>query len=417
MKRPKLPDSLTRGSERRSWQDHVGSQPHMIEAAAAENGYAPAEPFAGDVVNRIAVVDVSGILRNSEWSGWNTTAYADIVEAVNTAVADPGIDGILLRVNSPGGECTAAYETADAIVAAGKRKPVWAAIDMMAYSAGYLMASSASRIYAPPKTGGVGSIGVYCLHLDFSKMLADAGVKPTFAEDPQGKTAGHPFKPLSPAARADMQASVDYMAGLFFDHVAARRGMEPKDVRAMGAHMYDGGTAAKAAGLVDRIGTIDIALAEFRGYLDARRETNLYSAGRPANPKQEGAHMEAPNPEASAAALAPEIPNPAAATAAPVLPIPLPAAVAAGVGDAGEIVALCAIAGLSASVAHAFIQQGKTAKDVSAALIAERASAASQSEIISHVQPHSGTSAKQTGEESPLMKAATKLAQEEKERK
>jgi signal peptide peptidase SppA len=360
---------------------------------------------------------VNGILINSGWEYWDATTYAEIARKVTSAGADSAIDGILLRVNSPGGEVTSAFETADLIIAAGVQKPVWAAIDMIAYSAGYLIASSAEKIYAPPKTGGAGSIGVYSLHLDFSGMLAQDGVKATFIEGPEGKTGGHPFKPLSSKARENMQASVDYMGGLFFGHVSARRGLDIGTIRKMGARMYEGGAAALGAGLVDRIGTIEVALVELRAELNRQRDKKLqYPAASAAKSRlKEGVRMEAPEAEVKAAS---DIPNPAAASTAPVPPVPSPeTAPVAGVGDAEEIVALCAIAGKSASVAHDFITRKISAKDVSAALIAARASEASQTEIISQVQPQSGASAGPNANESPIVKAAERLAHEEKERK
>jgi len=379
---------------RKPWQEHIGSLPHMIEASAAEAGFAQREPQY-QVADHIAVVDISGVLVNSPWDGWRTSGYGRVQYDVRAAVDDPEVDGILLRVNSPGGEVTNSLESADAIIAAGKQKPVWAVADPMAYSAGYLLACSAARIYAAPKSGGVGSIGVYAVHLDLSEMLKLMGVKATFIEDPKGKSDGHPYKPLSADAKADFQDTIKYLAGMFFDHVAQRRKMSVEDVRTMRARTFDGAQASIDIGLADRAGTLEQALQQFRGYLDAQKSsTYSVAAASAARSTEESSMDETTKPKVDAQ---PPAGGTTAAGAAPppsASPEQQTALSGAAPVDAEGIVALCAVAGLSAKAALDFINQGKSTKDVQSALIDTRASAGSNTEIVSQISPVAGTQPK-----------------------
>jgi signal peptide peptidase SppA len=403
---------------RPTWQECIGQRPHMIEETAVGAGYTARDSY--EVVDRVAIVDASGVLVNAAWDGWRTSSYGRIQGEIQGAAEDPNIDGILLRINSPGGETTNAFETADEIIAAGKKKPVWAIADSTAYSAGYLLASAAGKIYVGPKTGGVGSIGVYAVHLDLSKMLEEMGVKATFVENPKGKTEGHPYKPLSESARKDLQAEVDRLAGMFFEHVAKRRGLEVDAVRKMSARTFEGSEAAVAAGLADRAGSLGVALSEFRAHLDARKqsllmggmaaqETSSSTAASAVTSQQEDdmSDIKADAKPAPAQAAAPP-----AATEKPKEPTQEAAAAESHpYADSEEVIALCAVAGLPAAKAHEFIAARKSAKDVRNQLIAARASASGE-EIVSQVKPNTGTASNPN--DSPIVKAAERLAGKEK---
>src|SRR5262249_38356248 len=96
--------------------------------------------------------------------------------AVQSAAANPDASAILLQIDSSGGETRGRFDLADAVFAARDAKPVIAIADEWAYSAGYLVASAAERIFVP-RTGGIGSIGVYALRVDMTQMDANLGIK------------------------------------------------------------------------------------------------------------------------------------------------------------------------------------------------------------------------------------------------
>lgn len=391
-------------SKRRTpWQELVGLRPHMIEELVMDSGFGGMpdpedddEPTY-DVQDGIAVIEVAGVLVNDEdwWEEYGCSTYGRIAREVMHAADNPAVDGILLAVNSPGGETDKAFETASKLASAAKRKPMWSVADTSAYSAGYLLASAGSRVYVPPFSGGVGSIGVYTVHMDMSGMLENAGVKPTFISAGKGKTDGHPYKPLSADAKARIQADVDRLYGLFVDHVAARRGVPAGSIREFGAQLFAGQEGIDA-GLADRVGDTETALLEMRDWLDSRALVSVQSFAAAATAAQEEIMAD----EAVPAAVATEE-TPVTAVADPVVEAREAAA------NRDRIIALCATAGLSAARAQEFIAAGQTPEQVSTTLTDERAAASAETEIVSQLQPTtSAGSAAANGEESPLIKAA-----------
>ncbi len=189
-----------------------------------------------------------GVLGASEYGG--------VADAIGAAADDPAVRGIVLEVDSPGGEIGGLFDTVDAIGAIRRRsaKPMVAVASEAALSAAYAIASVAERIYVS-RTGEVGSVGVVAAHLDESGADAMAGLKWTLIHAGARKTDGNPHEPLSPRATADIQADVDHLYDELVALVAANRGLNPDAVRATDAAIYRGEKAV-AAGLADGIGSV-----------------------------------------------------------------------------------------------------------------------------------------------------------------
>jgi signal peptide peptidase SppA len=198
-------------------------------------------------------IGVFGVLGQSDW--FADTDYFSLRASVRRALADPSVRTIDLFVDSPGGAVLGLPETADAIHAANRVKPVRAFVTGIAASAAYWLASQASTISLTP-SGEVGSVGVLDLHADISKALESSGVKITAVTAGEHKTERAPFVPLSDDAKAHMQTSVNAWYGDFLS--AVRRGRGP---RVSSAGNYGGGRMlssreALAAGMVDFIGGV-----------------------------------------------------------------------------------------------------------------------------------------------------------------
>lgn len=175
-------------------------------------------------------------------------------------LADDTIGTILLDIDSPGGTVTGVPELAAELYAARDRKRIVALVNGLAASAAYWLAAQAHEIVSIP-TGMAGSIGVYTAHEDLSAALEKNGVKVTVISAGKHKVDGSPFEPLSDEHRAFMQDRVNEFYGLFIKDVARGRGASVADVR----NGYGEGRTllakdAKAAGLIDRIDTVDDTL-------------------------------------------------------------------------------------------------------------------------------------------------------------
>ena len=234
--------------------EHLGGRPALIRMEAVCASYDP-KPY--QVADGIALIHVCGVLSNGDWGD---TTYESIQHQVKTALADTLVRGILFRFNSPGGSTDDCFETGDLIAKATKQKPCWAAVDTMCFSAAFLLASQTEKIYVAPKSGGVGSVGVFCAHFDYSRMLQSMGVNVTLVSAGKGKTDGNPYEPLSPAARKDLQSQVDRLYGEFVGYVSRGRHMDAAGIVKIGAHCFDGADDAIASGYADAAGDLETGM-------------------------------------------------------------------------------------------------------------------------------------------------------------
>ncbi|WP_199178998.1 S49 family peptidase [Dyella sp. AD56] len=213
-----------------------------------------------DMVGPVAVIPIQGTLVQKcgtlrPWSGM--TGYDGIRQAFTAAMSDDAVEGIVLDIDSPGGEVAGCFDLVDEIYRARGDKPIHSILTESAYSAAYALASAADKILVP-RTGGVGSIGVICMHVDMSKALTSAGVQVTFITYGDRKADGHPEIPLSKEALERFQADIDTMGELFVETVARNRNIAASKVRDTQAVTYLGADGV-AKGLADAVAAPDAA--------------------------------------------------------------------------------------------------------------------------------------------------------------
>lgn len=206
-------------------------------------------PVLGTLVNRGAYVGASSGL----------TSYEGLTEQLTKADKDSEVRGILLDIDSPGGEAGGCFDLATLIQDIRKRKPVVAMVNDMACSAAYAIAASAKQIFIS-QTGLVGSIGVIMVHFDRSGALDQAGIKPTIISAGARKADGNPFGPLSKDVRERLQAEAETMRDMFVKVVVSGRpGLKAATVKDTEAGVYMGQSALDL-GLADGISTFDSVL-------------------------------------------------------------------------------------------------------------------------------------------------------------
>jgi ClpP class serine protease len=136
------------------------------------------------------------------------TGHDRIRQAFWFAMNDPEVRAIVLDTDPPGGEVVGCFDLVDAIYAARGTKPIWSIPNDAAYSTGYVLASAANHITVP-RTGGTGSIGVVCCHVDWSRALHQVGIAVTFLQYGARRTDGAAEKPLADEALARFQHDID----------------------------------------------------------------------------------------------------------------------------------------------------------------------------------------------------------------
>jgi ClpP class serine protease len=231
-----------------------------------DDDYAP--PPAPDhyytLIEGVAVIPVADTLVQklgsmTPYSGM--TGYDGIAANFVQALADPNVKGIMLDIDSPGGEVAGCFDLVDMISAAKGTKPIRAMLSERAFSAAYAIASAADLITVP-RTGGTGSVGVITMHVDMSAALAKEGYTVTLITNGARKAEGNPYEPLKADALSAIQADIDAVGAIFAGTVAANRGMTVKAVQATEAATYLG-QAGVDIGFADAVAAPEIALRAF----------------------------------------------------------------------------------------------------------------------------------------------------------
>lgn len=224
-------------------------------------------------VGPVAVIPVEGTLvHKGKWVGTDSgeTSYEGLWAQVNAARRDPTVAGVAFEVDSFGGEVSGAFDLADAIHDLSAEKPTLAILTDHAYSAGYLLASAARGIVMP-RSGGVGSIGVVTLHVDYSRALEAAGVTVTVLAAGKHKADGNPFEALPEDVAARVRGQLEALRGDFAAAVgryrAGRLGAE--QALATEAQTYDAGDDPVSLGLVDEIARPSEAFDAFVAEVEA----------------------------------------------------------------------------------------------------------------------------------------------------
>ena len=206
------------------------------------------------VVNGIAVLPVSGTLVHKlggmrPFSGM--TGYDGITARLQQAMDDPEVKGILLEIDSPGGQAAGAFDCADMIYRMRDIKPVWALANDTACSAAMLLAAACQRRLIT-QTARVGSVGVVMAHTAYNRQLEQEGVDITLIYSGKHKVDLNPTQSLSDEVHADYQQRMDEARQMFAEKVALYTGLSVEAVLATEAAVYDGQNAINV-GLADEM--------------------------------------------------------------------------------------------------------------------------------------------------------------------
>jgi ClpP class serine protease len=353
------------------------------------------QPFA--MIDGIAVIEIAGTLvHRGAWIGQSSglTSYEGIAAQLQAALADPGVRGIALDIDSFGGEVAGAFDLADRIRAARAQKPVHAFVAEHALSAGYALASQADRIILP-RTGAVGSIGVVALHTDMSGALNQKGIAVTLVHAGAHKVDANPYQPLPEAVHNQMQRELEVVRFLFAETVAAGRGDRLTQAAALATEAAVlRGTEAIAAGLADEMAD---PVTAFYAFATAPHGTT--------SPSRKGPQMtttpETPVETPAQVAAAPAVPPVDAA--APANPSTMTAdAIRAEAAEVAQVCAQAARLGVTIDAADA-VAKGLRPEALRARVLADLAARSDAAGIIA-------TAPAAAAKESPIVAAAKKTA-------
>jgi len=203
---------------------------------------------------------VTGRRTTAPFGAGNVGAFSsDLRDTLEKAAADDSIAAVVLRIDSPGG--SASEIILDAARRVKARKPVVVSMGAVAASGGYYAACGADTIFADAATL-TGSIGVLGGKFATTEMWKKIGV--TFKEYKRGQNAGmlSTDDVFTESERARVRAALDECYATFKRRVTEARASRLKKPieEVAGGRVYTGRQALDL-GLVDRLGTLDDAVA------------------------------------------------------------------------------------------------------------------------------------------------------------
>ncbi len=213
--------------------------------------------------NVIALVNIRGTIQDGEdkprgFGSENGQNFEKLRPLIEQSFELPGIVGVLLLINSPGGSPTQTNLIANFI--RQKRQetgvPVYAVVEDMAASGGYWLACAADEIFVD-ENSMVGSIGVVSLNVGLAGTLRKYGVMPRVLVTGRNKASLHPLVDYSEAQERLIKDSMTTIQQNFTNYVKKRRRqLRGKD----GSDVFSGrvfvGRYAVRAGLADGVGTL-----------------------------------------------------------------------------------------------------------------------------------------------------------------
>jgi protease-4 len=206
-----------------------------------------------------ALVEINGVI---DAKG---NASADQVNAaLQSAFKDKKTQGVILRVNSPGGSPVQAGIIYDEIVRLREKYPdvpMYAVVEDICASGGYYVASAAERIYVD-KASLVGSIGVLMDQFGFVETLDKLGVERRVLTAGENKAFLDPFSPLQPAHVEHAKSLLADIHRQFIDVVRKGRGTRLKESPELFSGFLWSGAKSVELGLSDGLGSVEYVARE-----------------------------------------------------------------------------------------------------------------------------------------------------------
>lgn len=216
--------------------------------------------------DNLAIVTISGSLTttNRPYNRYiGMVSYDEIRNAVFSAIEADGIDGIVLNMDTPGGQASGISELSDFLHEVDSNiKPIYTYTGTAMASGGYWLGSLGREIYAA-KLATVGSIGVITTHASYSKMYEKAGIEVTVLRAGEFKALGSPYEKLDDKARSQIESQMNAIYDVFLETVAENRGASVNSLKETAAEgrVFIGADSV-TVGLVDNITSFDTAIAE-----------------------------------------------------------------------------------------------------------------------------------------------------------
>jgi len=206
-----------------------------------------------------ALVEVNGIIA----PGSDSSADR-VTTALQAAFKDKNTQGVVVRINSPGGSPVQAqniYEEMRRLRKIHPAIPLYAVVEDLCASGGYYVAAGADRIYVA-KSSIVGSIGVRMDSFGVTGLMEKLGVERRLLTAGENKGFLDPFLPVDERQKQHAQAMLQDIHQQFISVVREGRGKRLKETPDMFSGLIWTGQKSLELGLADAYGSLDYVARE-----------------------------------------------------------------------------------------------------------------------------------------------------------
>lgn len=201
-----------------------------------------------------ALVELKGVISTE------SKASADkIISSLQHAFKDKNTQGVVLRINSPGGSPVQAGYINDEIKrlrAKYKEIPLYVVVQDICASGGYYVAAAADKIFVD-KASIIGSIGVLMDGFGFTGTMEKLGVERRLVIAGENKGFLDPFSAINLEQQKYAKQMVDEIHQQFIKVVKDGRGKRLREAPEMFSGLVWSGEKSVANGLADGLGGLD----------------------------------------------------------------------------------------------------------------------------------------------------------------
>ncbi|MBI3371707.1 MAG: S49 family peptidase [Betaproteobacteria bacterium] len=206
-----------------------------------------------------ALVEVNGLIAPG------TDASAEkIMSSLQAAFKDKNTQGVVVRINSPGGSPVQAqiiFDEMKRLRAKNANIPLYAVVEDLCASGGYFVAAGADRIYVNPSSL-IGSIGVRLDGFGVTGLMEKIGVERRLLTAGENKGFLDPFLPVDEKQKQHAQEMLGEIHRQFISVVRQGRGTRLKETPEMFSGLIWTGRKSVDIGLADAFGSLDFVARE-----------------------------------------------------------------------------------------------------------------------------------------------------------
>jgi protease-4 len=206
-----------------------------------------------------ALVDVVGVIDPK-----GDASAERITESLQNAFKNKNTQGVILRINSPGGSPVQAgiiYDEIRRLREIYPNVPMYAVVEDICASGGYYIAAAADKIYVD-KASIIGSIGVIMDGWGFTGTMEKLGVERRALTSGENKAFLDPFSPVDEKQKRHAQSMLDEIHQQFIDVVRKGRGKRLKESPDIFSGLLWTGARSVELGLSDGFGSVDFVARE-----------------------------------------------------------------------------------------------------------------------------------------------------------